>query len=130
MKTFREITLEENSWSKEDLISLIKEEEFIYEDIIDITELVLDMIDSNELTNTNEKMSPKAKKEAAIKRKKPAYKKAVKLKQKCMDKNGDKVKNSNGKLTCGSDGKLKKGMSKADRKSLMKSRLKNKNKIV
>jgi len=161
MKSFRELIedakedyLDDNlNWTKQDLITLIQEQDLGDDDIQEITELVIDMVEysefedlsdeefedidwsiyeskSEEYDELDEKMSPKAKKEAAKKRKKPAFKKAMRLKKKCMAKMGDKVRKSGGKLTCGTDGKLKKGMSKADRRKLMKSRKKNKNKII
>jgi len=159
MKSFREhIKLQENEveevWTKQDLIDLINEEDLDFEDIQEITELITEIVEYGEFDDmedadlesldydfdsqwaneneeiVDEKMSPKAKKEAAKKRKKPAFKKAQRLKKKCMDKKGDTVRKSKGKIVCGTDGKTHKGMSRGDKRKLMKSRKKNKSKII
>lgn len=153
MKSFREMIKESDieigEWTKEDLIILIQEEDFSPEDISEITELVLDIVEFGEFENMSdeeaeayewededvidEKMSNKAKRDAKKKRKKPAFKKAKKLKKKCTDKHAKviaKTKDSGTPKVCGSDGKLKKGMGRSDKRKLMKTRKKNKNKII
>lgn len=161
MRKFREMIKEgfdqEESWTKEDLIKLIQEEELNHDDIMEITDLVEDILEygayddlsDEELDNydwdtddydydwdddsVDEKMSNKAKKEAAKKRRKPAFKKIQRLKKKCMAKHGDKVratKNSGNPKVCGSDGKLHTGKSRKERRQLAKARKKNKNKII
>lgn len=158
MRKFREMLLEnseiEESWSKEDLIQMIQEEDLDFEDIQEITELVMDIVDYGEFDSDDfdhdnydwdnhqwddeddsidEKMTNKAKKEAAKKRKKPKFKKAKRLKAKCMKKYGDKVrktKDSGNPKVCGNDGKLHAGMKRAEKRKLAKTRKKNKNKII
>lgn len=159
MKKFREMLLEnseiEESWSKEDLIQMIQEEDLDIEDIQEITELVIDIVDFGEFTRDDfdydnydwdnhewdddeddsvyERMTNAAKKEAKKLRKKPKFKKAKRLKAKCMKKYGDKVrktKNSANPKVCGNDGKLHNGKSRKERRELVKTRKKNKNKII
>ena len=165
MKKFREMIKEMDStigideqWTKEDLIELIKESDLDFDDIMEITDLVIDIIEygdyddmsDEELDNYNwdaddynydwdeddfidEKMSNKAKKMAARRRRKPAFKKIQRLRAKCMKKHGDVVrrtKDSNNPKVCGSDGKIHIGMGRAERRKLAKTRKKNKHKII
>ena len=159
MKSFREILRENNeteSWTKEDLIALIQENDFDNEDIEEISDLVLDIIEYGEFDDDDfdadsfdwdnydwddfddgdeldEKMTAAAKKKSAKLRRKPAFKKAMRLKKKCMAKHGDIVRKSAKSGTpkvCGQDGKLHKGMSRKERRQLAKSRKKNKNKLI
>ena len=165
MKKFREMIKEMDStigvdeqWTKEDLIEMIKESDLDFNDIMEITDLVTDIVEygdyddmsDEELDNYNwdaddynydwdeddfidEKMSNKAKKMAARRRRSPAFKKIQRLKAKCMKKHGDKVrktKDSDNPKVCGSDGKIHTGMGRAERRQLIKTRKKNKNKII
>lgn len=162
MKRFREMLLEnseiEESWTKEDLIQMIQEEDLDNDDVQEITELVIDIIDYGDfdaddfdadsydwdnhqwdewddesVEDIDEKMTVKAKKDAAKRRKKPKFKKAKRLKDKCMKKHGAKVrktKDAANPMVCGTDGKLKKGMGRADKRKLAKTRKRNKNKII
>ena len=166
MKKFREMIKEMDStigideqWTKEDLIELIKESDLDFDDIMEITDLVIDIIEygdyddmsDEELDNydwdaddydydwdddddsIDEKMSNKAKRMAARRRRKPAFKKIQRLRAKCMKKHGDVVrrtKDSNNPKVCGSDGKIHIGMGRAERRKLAKTRKKNKHKII
>ncbi len=110
---------------------LIKGLEF--NDMLEITELVLDIIEEDEEYRIEEKMSNQAKIKSRKLRKKPAFKKAKRLKQKCNKRFSDKIKKSkkqNIPYVCGVDGKLHKGMSRKSRKKIKKRRKRNKNKII
>jgi len=152
MKKFREMIIEgvsaEEIWTKEDLIELISELD--EDDIAVVSNYVLEILsydydyDWDEMEDTDwsqydydenieEKMSIDSKRAAAKRRRKPTFKKAQRLKKKCMSKYGDKVRktaNSGVPFVCSTDGKLHKGMKKADRRKLLKTRKKNKNKII
>jgi len=125
MRTFKEMANAtegiNEEWTKSDLVALV---EGIHEsEIGEVTNMIVEFIDSELETDLSEKkMSKEDKKDAKLYAKTSAFKKAKKLKAKCMEKNGDKVRNSNGKLTCGSDGKITKGMSKADKIAMAKAR--------
>ena len=162
MKRFREMIKEMDStisndeqWTKEDLIEMIRESDLNINDIIEITDLVADIIEygayddlsDEELEDydwelddydwdddsIDEKMSNKAKRIAAKRRRKPAFKKMQRLKAKCMKKYSARIKatkDSNNPKVCGSDGKIHNGMGRAERRQLIKTRKKNKNKII
>jgi len=148
---------EDRDWTKQDLIELIQEQDLDDDDISEITELVLEIVeygdfdgddfdpdnfdwdnydwddDIDDIDDIDERMSNKAKKEAAKKRRKPAFKRAMKKKLKCQKKFADKIKKSKKSgvpMVCNVKGKLVKGMNRAERRKLAKTRKKNKNKII
>jgi len=139
-------SMEEENWTKQDLINLIIEEDLDEFDIRDITDFVIEIVEENEENeedddfdddfddeNIDEKMSNKAKKDAAKMRRKPAFKKAKRLKAKCKKKFSKKIANTKDAsipYVCGNDGKLHKGMKRTDRKALKKTRKRNKHKII
>ena len=162
MRSFREILEdkaqdyenEDRDWTKQDLIELIQEQDLDDDDISEITELVLEIVEygdfdgddfdpdnfdwdnydwDDDIDDIDERMSNKAKKEAAKKRRKPAFKRAMKKKLKCQKKFADKIKKSKKSgvpMVCNVKGKLVKGMNRAERRKLAKTRKKNKNKII
>jgi hypothetical protein len=162
MRSFREILEdkaqdyenEDRDWTKQDLIELIQEQDLDDDDISEITELVLEIVEygdfdgddfdpdnfdwdnydwDDDIDDIDERMSNKAKKEAAKKRRKPAFKRAMKKKLKCQKKFADKIKKtkkSGVPMVCNVKGKLVKGMNRAERRKLAKTRKKNKNKII
>jgi len=162
MRSFREILEDkaqeyennDKDWTKQDLIELIQEQDLDDDDIAEITELVMEIVeygdfDGEDFDHDNfdwdaydwdedddaisERMTAKAKKDAAKKRRKPAFKRAMKKKLKCQKKHADKIKKSKDSgvsMVCDVKGKLVKGMSRADKRKLAKTRKRNKNKIV
>jgi len=121
---------ESEKWAKQDLINLIEEQEIDDEEIIEITEAVLEYVESINEIALDEKMSSQAKIKANKYRMKPSFKKADRLKKQCMEKNKDRIASSDGKLTCNTKGKVVKGMPKAKKKALLKARKKNASRIV
>ena len=161
MKSFRELTEDkaqdyennDEDWTKQDLIELIQEQDLDADDIAEITELVMEIVeygdfdgddfnaddfdwdgyDWDDTDNLDERMSNKAKKDAAKKRRKPAFKRAMKKKLKCQKKFAERIKKSKESgvsMVCNVKGKLVKGMTRADRRKLAKTRKKHKNRII
>jgi len=161
MKSFRELTEDkaqdyennDEDWTKQDLIELIQEQDLDADDIAEITELVMEIVeygdfdgddfnaddfdwdgyDWDDTDDLDERMSNKAKKDAAKKRRKPAFKRAMKKKLKCQKKFAERIKKSKESgvsMVCNVKGKLVKGMTRADRRKLAKTRKKHKNRII
>jgi len=130
------VSEEQEAWTREDLHDII---DFLYEeDFEDAVEALIDFIDDEDLEDledeldkdVTEKMSASSKRDAAKGRRKASFKNKMRKKKKCLQKHGDTIKKSNGRKTCNVKGKLVKGMSRQDRKSMRKTRRKNKNKIT
>ena len=158
MKSFREMledktqdyVNDDREWTKQDLIELIQEQDLDDDDIVEITELVMEIVEYGDFDGDDfdwdnydwdddfdeelgERMSNKAKKDAAKKRRKPAFKRAMKKKLKCQKKFAEKIKKSKKSgvpMVCNVKGKLVKGMNRAERRKLAKTRKRNKNKII
>jgi len=142
MKSFREMIEgktrdyenEDKDWTKQDLIELIQEQDLDDDDIVEITELVMEIVEYDDFDeDLVERMSNKAKKDATKERRKPAFKRAMKKKLKCQRKFAEKIKKSKKSdtpMVCNVKGKLVKGMNRAERRKLAKSRKSNKNKII
>jgi len=137
VRSFRELIENEEIWTKQDLIDLIKEEDLSEDDISEITELIYDIAEYNYYEFDNdlaEKMSNSDLQKSARRRKTSSFKKIQLLKSKCLKKHKkqiDNSRNSQNRYICNSLGKLVKSkMSKEKRRQMRLTRKKNKNKII